>query len=485
MYAGPTQVFASSQNPLLLAHDCCNELHAALPGRVYFPESAEYVTQSRSYYAAQQIELRPACRVSPSSTDEVSRIVALAAKRRCQYAVRSGGHMSWEGGSNIDDHGFTMDLGGLRHLILSGNREIVSVGPGLRWGEVYHALLPHNLTAAGGRSSDVGIGGFLLGGGISFLSLEHGFGSDNVKEYEVVLTNGSVVLANKSTRSDLFWALKGGSTNFGIVTRFDLVTFPTVGAWGGGLFFDIGKGPELLRTYTAYTHDLDHDPLGFMCLSFAWDPKARAYAVWAPVAYLKPEAFPPLFGDLKGHAPFHDTTRLTSIAEITDEIEAMAPGGGRTLWFTMTFGADASLVWKIFEMGKEAYAGVLDRPGTSWALMLQPMNKQMMVASRGKGGNPFGFKEDDDQFLILVLVFWDDSQDDEVVRMALRAHRDMAAKAARQRGLLHPWIYPNYASKDQDVLQGFGGANVEMMRAIQREYDPVGLGSNWRGGFKL
>ena len=102
---------------------------------------------------------------------------------------------------------------------------IASLGPGGTWGPVYAALEPHGVTVTGGRAVDVGVGGFLTGGGNSFYSARTGMVCDAVVNYEVVLASGAIVYANADTHPDLFRALKGGSGNMGIVTRFDMEAF--------------------------------------------------------------------------------------------------------------------------------------------------------------------------------------------------------------------------------------------------------------------
>lgn len=105
--------------------------------------------------------------------------------------------------------------------------------PRFRWSDVYEYLEKFELTAAGGRLGPVGVPGLLLAGGVNFYGNQIGFGCDTVVNYEIVLADGSIVEANKTSHPDLFWALKGGSSNFGIVTRFDLETIKSVKVWAG------------------------------------------------------------------------------------------------------------------------------------------------------------------------------------------------------------------------------------------------------------
>jgi len=126
-----------------------------------------------------------------------------------------------------------MVMSNLTTLSLSSDKSILSMGPSHRWGEVYKFLADYDLTVPGGRLSPVGVPGLLLAGGVNFYGNQVGFSADNVIQYEVVLATGNIVYASKSSYSDLFWALKGGSSNFGIVTRFDIKTIPSKKVWAG------------------------------------------------------------------------------------------------------------------------------------------------------------------------------------------------------------------------------------------------------------
>lgn len=119
-----------------------------------------------------------------------------------------------------------IDLTHLNATDYNPETKVASIGTGARWGDVYAELQEHEVGVTGGRQSPVGVGGLTLGGGVGWTTPRTGFACDNVVNYEVVLANGETVNANASCHSDLWRALKGGSSNFGIVTKFDIETFP-------------------------------------------------------------------------------------------------------------------------------------------------------------------------------------------------------------------------------------------------------------------
>ncbi|KKP03796.1 hypothetical protein THAR02_04126 [Trichoderma harzianum] len=216
----------------------CRRLDTQIPGRVFYPDSATYNSSISSYYSGQERELNPSCIFRPTSTSEVSQFIKLIADcGDVKFAVRGGGHTLWTGAANIDD-GITVDMRSLNGLDLSKDHKIARLGGGAVFSDIYPKLVPYNLTVMGGRVPGIGAGGFVTGGGITFLSRRHGYSCDNVYGYEVVLASGKVVYATESSYPDLWLALKGGSNNFGIVTRFDLATFPLGNMWYSDLSYN-------------------------------------------------------------------------------------------------------------------------------------------------------------------------------------------------------------------------------------------------------
>jgi FAD/FMN-containing dehydrogenase len=191
-----------------------------------------YSTEQESYWSAIQAEVSPQCFVQPTCAAEVAAIVRLAERTDCSFAVRSGGHAAFTGASSIPN-GITIDLRLLNEVTISGDRTTTRVGAGNVWLDVYEKLVPEGLAVIGGRVSGIGVGGLTLGGGISFLSGRHGWACDGVRNYELVSASGDILDVNYTSYPDLYWALRGGGNNFGIVTRFDLETFPQGQMWGG------------------------------------------------------------------------------------------------------------------------------------------------------------------------------------------------------------------------------------------------------------
>lgn len=171
----------------------------------------------------------------PTSTADVATGVAIFYDNDCHFSIRGGGHSAIRGAANIDD-GILMSMRRVRDVTISQDQSHVVVGAGLTFGEIYTALERENLVVLGGRFGTVGTG-LLLGAGFSYFTNRYGLAVDNVKRHVVVLANGTTVNASSTENADLFWALKGGNNNFGVVTHFDLFTVETEGVFGGRITY--------------------------------------------------------------------------------------------------------------------------------------------------------------------------------------------------------------------------------------------------------
>jgi hypothetical protein len=185
--------------------------------------------------------LHPGCVVTPKSAEDVAAAVKILTKNECEFAVKSGGHNANPGANSIDG-GVSIDLATLNHATLADDRSHVSLGSGVTWGEAYDTFTDSGIGFTGGICEDVGAGGVSLGGGQSLFQPKRGWAVDNIQNYELVLASGDIVNANQTSNPDLFKSLKGGNTNFGIVTKVDIAAFEFDEMWGGEVFVAL-EGP--------------------------------------------------------------------------------------------------------------------------------------------------------------------------------------------------------------------------------------------------
>jgi FAD/FMN-containing dehydrogenase len=235
----------SDGSPATLPTGALDELHTDLPGRLHSPGSAEFQESCTIWNA--MIDKRPGLVVRCTSTADVSRTVRFARKHDLMLAVRGGGHNI--AGSALCDGGILLDLSPLNSVQVDQKIRTARVGGGARLAEVDQGTQKFGLATPLGINSTTGVGGLTLGGGWGWLSRRFGLTVDNLLSAEVVLANGEVVRASATESPDLFWAIRGGGGNFGVVTSFEFRLHPV--------------GPEILSGLVIYPLDAANEVLHF------------------------------------------------------------------------------------------------------------------------------------------------------------------------------------------------------------------------------
>jgi FAD/FMN-containing dehydrogenase len=222
------------------------QLRHALRGHVYDPGEPEYEDACTLFNG--MIETRPRHVARCSHPHQVSAALAFARARGLRIAVRAGGH-SVAGLSLVED-GLVIDVRGMSEVVVDPVRRIVRVGGGATWAAVDRATQEHGLAAVGGRVSSTGVAGLTLGGGSGWLERMHGLACDNLVAVELVTASGEPVRASEHEHPELFWALRGGGANFGVVTALEL-RLHEVGPeiLGGLVLFPRSQARETLRRF--------------------------------------------------------------------------------------------------------------------------------------------------------------------------------------------------------------------------------------------
>ncbi|HEY5695347.1 MAG TPA: FAD-dependent oxidoreductase, partial [Candidatus Saccharimonadales bacterium] len=191
-------------------------LRTTFSGTIITPADATYDTARKVYMAAGS----PLAILVPATTKDIASAIAFARKNNLPLSVRSGGHSSM--GHSTNNGGIVIDMSKFNAVtILNEADGLVRVGSGAVWSEVAKQLKPHSLVISAGDSASVGVGGLTVGGGIGIMVRKYGLAIDQLVGAEVVTADGRVLRASKDENADLFWGIRGGGGNFGIVTHFD------------------------------------------------------------------------------------------------------------------------------------------------------------------------------------------------------------------------------------------------------------------------
>ena len=290
---------------------------------------------------------------------------------------------------------------------LTKGKAIIELGPGSRWGAVYDYLSPYSLGVVGGRYGPVGVTGLLLGGGINYFGPRVGWAANTVVNFQVVLANSSIVNVNANSNLDLFWALKGGSSNYGIVTRFDLKTYPVSEIYGGTTIYDTPQLPLFLDAISAFiqpgggAYDLDTTINTYIFVTPSTGVVLGTLLAFhqgndpSPASLSNFTAIPALTNDV---------SLRTSFRNFTDEtfIPAFDNRSSRDLF--MSTGAKVSLqtvslLNKTFIEAINNIPALKSIDGYSLNLAIQPITTDWLAAARAAGGDAIDLDPADGTFV--------------------------------------------------------------------------------------
>ena len=247
------------------------ELGSEFAGELIGPEDSAYEDARRVYNG--MIDKRPALIARCTGPDDVARVVAFARERDLPLAIRGGGH-NGAGLGTVDD-GVVIDLSLLKDIHVDPQARTVRVGGGCTWGEVDRATNEHGLATPSGIISTTGVGGLTLGGGLGHLTRRYGLAIDNLLEAEMVLASGDRVRASADEHPDLYWAIRGGGGNFGVVTSFLFRVHELDTVVAGPTFWPVEAATEVLSVYRDFLPAAPRDLNGFF--AFATVPPAPPF----------------------------------------------------------------------------------------------------------------------------------------------------------------------------------------------------------------
>jgi FAD/FMN-containing dehydrogenase len=235
------------------------QLKAALRGQVIQPEDAAYEAARKVYNG--MIDKRPKLIVRAADVADVMAAVNYGRENKLLTAIRGGGHNG--AGLGTCDGGLVIDLSLMKGVRVDPAARTVRVGAGCLWGDVDHATHAFGMATTSGFISSTGVAGLTLGGGIGYLTRRYGLTIDNLLSADVVLADGRFVTASAKENDDLFWAIRGGGGNFGVVTSFEFRLYPVSTVQFGPTFWPLEQAADVLKAYRKFILTAPEEVNGF------------------------------------------------------------------------------------------------------------------------------------------------------------------------------------------------------------------------------
>jgi FAD/FMN-containing dehydrogenase len=291
-------------------------------GKMVMPQDARFDEARRAWNLA--VDQEPAAVVFPESAHDVMDAVLLAAERGQRIAAQGTGH----GAAPLGPLGDTIlvKTERMRGLTIDPVERVARAQAGVLSGEVVRAAAKYGLTPLTGSSADVGIVGFTLGGGLSFLGRKYGLAANNVRAIEIVAADGSLVRADRDHEPDLFWALRGGGGSFGVVTAIELELVPVTQAYAGILWYPIERASEVLRTWAELTRSDPPDELTTVGRFLNLPPipeipepvRGKSFVVVEAISVGDPATADELLVALRALGPVNDTIQTIPAAALLE-----------------------------------------------------------------------------------------------------------------------------------------------------------------------
>ena len=423
-----------------------------LDGQGIGPEDSLYETARRIWNAS--INKHPGLIVQCASFDDVVRAIDFAHMNDVRVAVRGGGHNV--GGRALCDDGLVIDMSCMREITVDVEAQTVTAQAGCTLGDLDAATHPHGLVVPAGIFTKTGIAGLTLGGGVGWLVRKYGLTCDNVLSFRIVTADGKVLTASANDNEDLFWGLRGGGGNFGVVLEFTYQTHPLTTVLGGLLIHSQSRAGEVLRYYRDFMENAPDELTAYAAMLHSPDGDAIAAIVpcWCGDLDEGEEYLRPLreFGP-----PLVDAVQRIPFPQMQAIFDDSFPDGRQNYWKS-TF---------VKELSDEVIDILMEhasnKPSPFTAVVVELYGGAM--ARVGADETAFGHRTSD--YDIGILSQWTDTADSEQNMAWTRSLYDALQPHASGAFLL------NFLDQEDDaVIRASFGVNYDRLAALKRKYDP-------------
>jgi FAD/FMN-containing dehydrogenase len=440
----------------ILEENTVQDFAATLRGPLLHPGDGGY-DEARKVWNG-MIDRRPALIARCAGVADVIAAVRFARSHELRVSVRGGGHNIT--GNAVCEGGLMIDLSPIKSVRVDPAKRIARAEAGLTWGEYNRETQAFGLASTGGVVSTTGIAGLTLGGGLGWLMGKHGLSCDNLLSADIVTAEGQFLTASADEHPDLFWGLRGGGGNFGVVTSFEYRLHPVGPVLAGMVLHPMAKAKEVLRFYRDYARSCPDEALAAAALMTS--PEG-APVVAIIVAYI---------GDLTaGEAavapvrrfgsPLLDTIAPTSYVQLNTLFDAAVPYGGVQRYWKSSF---------LKELGDDLIEILIERS----AKMLSPMSMVLFFHLHGaaarvdRNATAFGLRQD--QWDYDVISQWTDpAESTNHVRWTREFWTAVEPFATGE-------VYVNHLDAEEATrIRAAYGPGYERLVALKNKYDPTNL----------
>ncbi len=438
-----------------LPSEALEDLRGRFAGNLVGPADPAYEEERKVHNGA--IDRRPALVAVCRGTADVVDALAFAREHGLPISVRGGGHNV--AGRAVLDDGLVIDLSRMKGIHVDPEGRVARAEAGLTWKEFNRETQLFGLATTGGVVSSTGIAGLTLGGGLGYLMGKYGLAVDNLVSAEVVLADGRVVTADEENEPDLFWGLRGGGGNFGIVTSFEYRLHPVSTVTGGLMAHPIDDAGELLRFYRDLCETLPDEVVAFGALVHAPDGSGTKLGAIALCDLRPPGTDDTVVETVRGFgSPVVDALQPMPYETVNTLMDPAYPKGASNYWKT-------SMVSELSDQALDTLVECFsEAPSPMDAILLEHFHGE--VSRVPVDATAYPHRKDGFNFGA-VSEWLDPKLSDRCVAWARGTYSAMES-------YLSPERYVNYLEDDAppEALTGAYGPNLDRLRAVKAIYDP-------------
>ncbi|KAK0199361.1 FAD dependent oxidoreductase [Desarmillaria ectypa] len=438
---------------------------------VYYPGSSSYTADNEHYTISSSQASE--CSVEPGSAEDLGIILGILGETNTTFGVKGGGHATNQGFSSTT--GVQIAMKRFNEVTYDSTTHTAVIGAGNIWDDVYEILNSQGINVLGGRVSGIGVAGFTLGGGYSWLTNQHGLAIDNVVAYELVMPNGTIATATEGSDPDLFFSLKGGYNNFGIVTQFTLKTFPQGTVWGGSATYSVDNISAFTTALAKFSSEVS-DPKAAIVLGYAYSGSSGQVVLSSLIFYDDPTPPSGIFDDILALPSLSQDIKSRTFSDLIISFKFSA-GHDRVVSndIPVLDYSESTIEGLVDEINH--WASTLSTHGASViSISLEPFLPNIFSHAPANS-SAYPISRDHTVFPTNLNFQWVGESEDDIFHAAAR-------ETTQKLGSLGAPRYPNYAIDGTPMKDMYGEQGMRRMEITRERVDPRGI-MRLTGGFKV